>query len=132
MLVPELAARSLRGLRVIDLHEPHAALGQPAGHQALRAEDRRRRVVEAVEPAASRAISDATSNASGASACIRKASSNESIRASSAAVVLARFAVQCVELAAGRRAARAGGRRELAAFLRLAIGSSRFETSVPW
>ena len=46
VLVPELAA--LGG--VIDLHEPHAALDQPPGHQALPAEDVGRGVVEAVEP----------------------------------------------------------------------------------
>ena len=49
MLVPRLEAAG----RVVELHEPHAALDQPPGQQALAAEDRGRLVVEAVEPLAS-------------------------------------------------------------------------------
>ena len=49
VLIPELAARPLRGLRVVDLNEAHAALDQPTGEQALAAEDLRHRFVQTVK-----------------------------------------------------------------------------------
>src|SRR5262245_38102685 len=39
MLIPELTAGSFGSLRVINLHETNAAFNEPAGHQALGAED---------------------------------------------------------------------------------------------
>ena len=81
VLVPELAARPLRRDGVIDLHAAHAALHQPAGQQALLAERLGRLVVQAVELLRRPAIRRSRSNASGASVCIRKASSNDAMRA---------------------------------------------------
>src|SRR6476619_4271804 len=49
VLVPQLAARPLRRLRVVDLDAPDAALDQPAGEQALGAEDLGVLRVEAIE-----------------------------------------------------------------------------------
>src|SRR5207248_1702097 len=49
VLVPELTARSMRSLGMIDLHEAHAPFDEPSRHEALPAEDFRRRVVQAVQ-----------------------------------------------------------------------------------
>ena len=69
---------------VRDLHEAHAALGEPAGQQALPAEVVGDRVVEAVERLRRRRSRSARSSTSGIAVCMRKASSNESMRPSSA------------------------------------------------
>ena len=55
----------------VDLHEAHAALDQPPGHQALLGEVRALRVVEAVELAGSAPARVSTSSASGAAICMR-------------------------------------------------------------
>ena len=58
-----------------DLHETHAALDQPAGDQAARAEVARDVVVEAVELSRRVASRCVMSTASGAAVCMRNASS---------------------------------------------------------
>src|SRR5262249_8743907 len=49
MLIPELAATALRGLRVVDLDEADTALDEPAGDQTLPAKDLRRFIVQAIQ-----------------------------------------------------------------------------------
>src|SRR5205085_8700614 len=49
VLVPELAALTLAGLRVVHLHEPYAPLNQPSRHEALLAERLGRLLVQTVQ-----------------------------------------------------------------------------------
>ena len=133
MLVPELAARALRGLRVIDLHEPHAALGQPAGHQALRG--RRSsvdRVVEAVEPLRRRRLGRrrrtprAPRPASGRPARTTRSGRRAGCRP--------RAPLRCSSLSrcSASSCSRCAAERESPGSPRFAIGSFRSATSVPW
>ncbi len=93
-----------------NLHEAHAALGEPPGHQALAAEVLRLRVVEAVELARRRRFAGRCPATRGAAACMRKASSNESMRPSSARSGPVRGQVLAVHLAAAGRAPAAASR----------------------
>ena len=82
---------------VIDLHEAHAALDQPPGHQALLAEDLRRLVVEPVELLRRPATRAPTSNASGASRLHPEGQLERRDPGVELAVLLALLAVQVVE-----------------------------------
>ena len=121
LLVPLLQVAVLVPLHdrvaVRDLDEPHAALGEAAGQQALAAEVRGDGVVQAVEPAASPATRRERSSISGISVCMRKASSNESMRPSRAWSGPVCVEVVAVHLARAGRAAAAARRAASAAFL---------------
>ena len=110
---------------VPDLDEPDAALEQPAGDQELPGLHAR-----AVHARGSCCGSRLTSKASAASICMRKASSNDWMRASSCGVVLA-ASRRCSRLSCGEqvellRAARPRRRGVLRMF------SISFSMSVCW
>ena len=67
VLVPGLEAAG----RVVELHEAHASLDQPARQQALPAEDVGRRLIDPVQPPGRLRSRRARSKASGASRCMR-------------------------------------------------------------
>ena len=105
----------VRRSRIDQFDEAHAALDQPPGHQALPGEARRAAALQGRRAPASRRVSVERSNASGASACMPKAVSNDSdpggqgrvavVAARGAAVQLGQGVQLALLQASGRRAA---------------------------
>ena len=83
VIVPPVATRAVQ-----NLHEANAALDHPPREQALSAERFRHRIVQAVQLFRRLGLAVEMSTSSGAWDCIRNASSNEAMRASSSLVLV--------------------------------------------
>ena len=96
---------------VVHLHEPHAGLDQPPGQQALPAVLVGRLLADAVQGVRLRCSPPTGRTPSGPSTCMRKASSNVAMRASSRGVGAGPRQVVAVRAGRAGRAAAAAGRR---------------------
>ena len=126
-MVPGVVRRGVE-----ELHEPHAAFDEPPGQQALPAEQCPSPALSMPYSLCVAALSRERSNASGASRCMRNASSNDAMRASSWLSIVAAALVELVQPAEGIELRPLAVERRRAGSRRLAIGFFRSRTSVPW